>query len=576
MQKPNTHSQLKNWIGSNFPALVEARTWKKISKMIQQALGTQVNSQEVYDIMYPESRIACESARYIQFSVGYRTCRKNCPCYKQRLAASVSRSKKAATDQRKAEIQAKRTATVRDRYQVDNVFQLPTVKQASAATKLAIYGDPGFTNPNKAKTTNLSRYGVENPMQVPEIAAKNQRNRDYVLTSQRVQDTKQQKYGDRFYRNPDKAKTTNLDRYGVENPAKNLEVRSKISQALIRYYVPRHGVTYGITPAFDTYQPGHVNPWHCIICGSLINGTLRNGRFTKCKTCYPSGSLPERQVRDFITGLGFDIVENSRTVIPPWELDIFVPALNLAVEYCGTYWHSEQHGKHRNYHKNKLDKAAEQGIRLITLFSNHWIDRPDLVKSRLLQIMQLQSQRMFARTCKVQTLSDREYRDFIEQAHLQGYCRAKHKYGLINNHGNIVAAMSFSKSRFEPGSDEMIRFATSPGLTVIGAASRLLVAHVRAHAPTSIVTYSDNCWGYSNFYETLGFTRISQGNPGYSYINTQTDCRPINRMRFQKHKLADLNMVYDPSLSEVENMRANGYQRIWDCGHSKYLMIIKG
>jgi hypothetical protein len=30
--------------------------------------------------------------------------------------------------------------------------------------------------------------------------------------------------------------------------------------------------------------------------------------------------------------------------------------------------------------------------------------------------------------------------------------------------------------------------------------------------------------------------------------------------------------VYDPNLSEWENMKNNGYDRIWDCGNSKYFI----
>ena len=43
-----------------------------------------------------------------------------------------------------------------------------------------------------------------------------------------------------------------------------------------------------------------------------------------------------------------------------------------------------------------------------------------------------------------------------------------------------------------------------------------------------------------------------------------------NRMNFQKHKLKKLLSTYDPLLSEWENMKLNGYDRIWDCGSLKF------
>jgi hypothetical protein len=46
----------------------------------------------------------------------------------------------------------------------------------------------------------------------------------------------------------------------------------------------------------------------------------------------------------------------------------------------------------------------------------------------------------------------------------------------------------------------------------------------------------------------------------------------MNRMQFQKHKLSNLGLLIDYSASEYNNMLANGYDRVWDCGHSKYRM----
>ena len=43
-----------------------------------------------------------------------------------------------------------------------------------------------------------------------------------------------------------------------------------------------------------------------------------------------------------------------RKIINPFELDIFIPKLNLAIEYNGVYWHSEKL-LNNDYHKNKYD-----------------------------------------------------------------------------------------------------------------------------------------------------------------------------------------------------------------------------
>jgi len=44
-------------------------------------------------------------------------------------------------------------------------------------------------------------------------------------------------------------------------------------------------------------------------------------------------------------------------------------------------------------------------------------------------------------------------------------------------------------------------------------------------------------------------------------------------MNFQKHKLKTILPTFDPTLTEWENMKNNGYDRIWDCGNGKWKYI---
>jgi hypothetical protein len=46
-------------------------------------------------------------------------------------------------------------------------------------------------------------------------------------------------------------------------------------------------------------------------------------------------------------------------------------------------------------------------------------------------------------------------------------------------------------------------------------------------------------------------------------------------MGFQKHRLKKVLPVFEESKSEWENMKENGFDRIWDCGHGKWIFINK-
>ena len=52
-----------------------------------------------------------------------------------------------------------------------------------------------------------------------------------------------------------------------------------------------------------------------------------------------------------------EIIENTRKIISPYELDIYIPAKAFAIEYNGLVWHTEEHvGKDLHSKKSNLCK----------------------------------------------------------------------------------------------------------------------------------------------------------------------------------------------------------------------------
>ena len=93
-----------------------------------------------------------------------------------------------------------------------------------------------------------------------------------------------------------------------------------------------------------------------------------------CPECADCGvSKQERQVADYIQTLYKDeIILNSRSIISPLELDIYLPDINLAIEYNGTYWHSL---KPKGYHRNKTQRCKDLGIRLFHIPERAWTNK---------------------------------------------------------------------------------------------------------------------------------------------------------------------------------------------------------
>ena len=72
-----------------------------------------------------------------------------------------------------------------------------------------------------------------------------------------------------------------------------------------------------------------------------------------CPSCINNGkSKGEEEVAQYIESFGLKIERGRRDIIPPKELDIYIPEKNLAIEYNGIAFHNDKM-KPRDYHRQK-------------------------------------------------------------------------------------------------------------------------------------------------------------------------------------------------------------------------------
>lgn len=70
-------------------------------------------------------------------------------------------------------------------------------------------------------------------------------------------------------------------------------------------------------------------------------------------------------------------------------------------------------------------------------------------------------------------------------------------------------------------------------------------------------------------YDKFGFTFSHNSSPGYVYYKGGV---VKNRQEFQKHKLKDILPIFDESISEISNLKNNGWIRVFDCGQACYVL----
>lgn len=326
-----------------------------------------------------------------------------------------------------------------------------------------------------------------------------------------------------------------------------------------------HNGTYEYSEKGFTDTKGHLKI-KCKEHGWFVCSVSNHLAGSGCKKC--GSSHFQKSVGEFIESIGLPVEFNNRDLLFGKELDLVVLEKRFAIECDGLYWHSydrPESREERYKHHIKHTAAANAGIRLLSIREDEWKNKQKLIKSMIKHRLNLSSDKIFARDCKIKVLPNNDVMQFINEHHLSGFRHAKFNYCLLYN-DRLVAVMSFS--RHAQYGYEIIRYCAESGTAVIGGASKLFTAFKRDNNPRSIISYADRRISNGGLYRKLGFQQLSITGPNYSYVKGH---QVYSRQHFQRHKLQRRLQVFDPSLTESSNMFANGYRRIWDAGHFKFL-----
>lgn len=280
------------------------------------------------------------------------------------------------------------------------------------------------------------------------------------------------------------------------------------------------------------------------------NERLRHSYLDGCANYENTSTDAQQQLVDFIRSV-YDgrIEENTKAIISPQELDVYLPDLNLALEYNGLWFHSSLFLPD-NYHKDKTDRCRGKGVRLIHVFEDDWTCRRAIMEDILrTAIHPRHRQSIYARRCSIETLDMETTNDFLETNHLQGRVLTQTvSYGLVFD-STLVALASFVRYR---DSYVLQRYSVRLGLTVLGAFSRLLSHFIRQHSPRKVVTYSDRSVFTGDIYHRAGFQRVRTNRPQFTFLDVQ------HHRRLPKQVLRRLGNGY--------RRQDDPFPRVYNCG----------
>lgn len=234
--------------------------------------------------------------------------------------------------------------------------------------------------------------------------------------------------------------------------------------------------------------------------------------------------------------------------------------------------------------KERKLKAAEEGKLFIPVFFEEMMTQEkreiiySMIRNRISRFEPsiydftgVSHRKYYARDPKVKVV-EVNYQDatkFLNKTHIQGSIGGE-VYLALTYDDTIISLMVFGKARVGNCQYELLRYSSDLNTIVVGGANKLFKAFLKLKDPKTIVSYCDMRFSSVNpeetMYPKLGFKFKHFSAPNYRYYSEELH-RTFSRQMFQKHKLGDLLEVFDPNLSEQENMRLNKYTRLYDCGN---------
>lgn len=532
-----SHNRMReNYFKNNFPEYYNEiiNYTDNLDLTFKQRLWHWVNEEKDY--------IKCYCGNKVSFQTSWKK------GYKNYCSTKCSSNSK--------EVREKATKTIEDKYGVSHY------------SKTKDYVD-------KVKKTSMDRYGVDNFSKTDEYVEKSKK-------------TYKEKYEVDSYTKTDeyvkKSKKTALNKYGVDSYTKTDEFKERFSKTMNEKYNSNtylENIDYR-NDNFDIcknlYYIEYIDKdTHLFKCdkGCEHNFEINTDNYfgrkynnnSLCTVCNPISSLASIKEKEL---LGFindhykgKIVENYKT---KYEIDVYLPDIKIGFEFNGLYWHSNKF-KEKNYHLDKTNYFSKNGIRIIHIWEDDWINNNDIIKSQVLYHINSISNKIYARKCNIEEIDITSSSNFLNNNHIQGTCNSVLKLGMFYDK-ELVSVMTFDKFEGRKKMNEsewnLNRFCSKKNTIISGASSKFISFFIKNYNPSRIISYADYCWSNGRVYEKLGFIKKYISKPDYKYI--------INNKRVHKSNLRKSRTK--TTLTESQYAINNNIFKVYDCGKIKYEMVL--
>ncbi|MDY5928461.1 MAG: hypothetical protein SPJ27_00265 [Candidatus Onthovivens sp.] len=450
------------------------------------------------------------------------------------------------------------------KYGVDSPNQLTSIKEKQHPIRT---DEELKTILENTKRNNLKKYGVEFTTQRKDVITK-------------IEQTKQEKYGDPKYNNREKFKQTLKD---------NPEIMKSIVKHMEETMLKKYGVK-NISNHYETAKKREIKRKQTMITKYGVDNPMKNkSTFEKVKStvlskkgvpyycmtkeCIANSNMHSK-INQYFENL---LVENN--IIFDIEFPICNKLFdfkvgNYLIEIDPTYTHNSTTGAlfknssskkdptNKNYHLEKSKLAQENGFFCIHVFD--WDDKHKIIN------MFKEKKVIYARDCELKEVNKKDYDLFLNLYHLQSSCNGqKICYGLYYK-DQLIEIMTFGKPRYNKNYEwELLRLCSHKDYKIVGGSEKLFKHFIREINPQSIISYCDNSKFSGEVYKRLGFILKSKGGPSCNWSKGKE--KITNNLLMQRGYDQLFKTNYGKGTSNKDLMIQNGWREVYDCGQSVYV-----
>jgi len=295
------------------------------------------------------------------------------------------------------------------------------------------------------------------------------------------------------------------------------------------------------------------------------------GKASGCPKCSNLISNPEKEIVEFLKSLNIVIEEGTREIIRnpnnarKWELDIFLPEYNVAIEFNGIYYHSTARQNNINFHKEKTDACLEKGIFLLHIFEDDFNAKKDLIFARIKQLIGKSKPILFEQI-EVKTIDVSLASEFLNNNHIHGATKATFHYGLFQKN-ILISVTGFLKGRKGTKNSnkyEIVRHATNRHVV---DSLEIVLKEFKNNFSETLYTFCDNSFYSYQDYVKVGFIKIRKTLPDYKYV---VKSKRENKSQWKKQDIKiKLPDIYSDNKTIKEMMLEAKIYKIYDCGQTR-------